>query len=882
MEEKTVFQPRPFGSVKPGTRLNGIYEIEKMLAQGGMGEVYRGFNIQTGDIVAIKMIRPEFSNNDEVMELFRREASILHNLVHEAIVRYFLFSVDPVIGRAYLAMEFVDGLSLSDRLTSGPLSMPEVTILRKRIASALETAHRLGVIHRDISSDNIILPNADVRNAKIIDFGIARSLEVGKKTIIGSGFAGKYNYVSPEQLGMAGGDVTSKSDIYSLGLVLAEAARGRALDMSGSQAEVIDKRRVVPDLSEVDSAIRPLLQAMLQPLPENRPESMAAVAEWTPQTLPPPAGRRHTVRGLTPAAPRDTAAPSSSGRTAAIVGAVVVLASLGGVAFVFKDDFLPGTRGPAAPSVASKPLLPPLPAQPPEPSGKGGPTELGKLPPLGSPNAQPATPSPAAPPQPETAQTETPQTETPKTAPESQQGSEQTQSQPRTDANPPTSPSPPQEASVPAKAVASIEEPVDTTPRAPQTALDLAGATVSAPYRAELPPFVDPGGKGLRLSADQVPDGLSFRDLGDGRGVIEGAPTRPGAANMRVVAVNRDGKSAEMTASLAIADKPQPAPPPPPPAKPAEQTAKLEAPRPSLPFAVLDPATVGKDFSADLPAFSSGSSASPMTLRADPPPPAGLAFADLGSGHSQISGKPTTAGSFAFDVVATTGAGLAGRMAVKLNVSPAKFEPSPEDLKAAAFVRDYDGGDCFLVKAAPGPGEARAYLGVGDQLTPFVRFEDAFSKAVGADPKLSLRVIVPPECAALDLLRLGDVDASGAPRVTLADSRVARNKPLTGTVANLGGRRLYLMRVDNDGKAYRIDATTQPGGDLATFSLPLPRDPGSVGPIQLVLALTSDKPIAALDTFRSGGDLKALAPAIVEQGKTAAAATGADFFMLVN
>ncbi len=422
MEEKTVFQPRPFGSVKAGTRLNGIYEIEKMLAQGGMGEVYRGFNIQTGDIVAIKMIRPEFSNNDEVMELFRREASILHNLVHEAIVRYFLFSVDPIIGRAYLAMEFVDGLSLSDRLTSGPLSMPELTILRKRIASALETAHRLGVIHRDISSDNVILPDADVRNAKIIDFGIARSTEVGKKTIIGSGFAGKYNYVSPEQLGMAGGDVTSKSDIYSLGLVLAEAARGRALDMSGSQAEVIDKRRVVPDLSDIDPALRPLLQTMLQPLPENRPENMAAVADWTPQTLPPPAGRRHTVRGLTPATPKDAAlpAPSSSGRTVAIVGVAIALVSLGGVAFVFKDDFLPGTRGPAAPGVASNPSaalppLPPLPAPPPEGTAQGG-----KLPPNGSPAPQPAAPSPASPPQPETAET----------APEPQSGTQQAPSQP--------------------------------------------------------------------------------------------------------------------------------------------------------------------------------------------------------------------------------------------------------------------------------------------------------------------------------------------------------------------------------------------------------------------------------------------------------------------
>ncbi len=714
-----------------------------------------------------------------------------------------------------------------------------------------------------------------MRNAKIIDFGIARSAEVGKKTIIGSGFAGKYNYVSPEQLGMAGGDVTSKSDIYSLGLVLAEAARGRALDMSGSQAEVIDKRRVVPDLSDIDPALRPLLQSMLQPLPENRPASMAAVAEWTPQSLPPAAGRLHTVRGLAaPAAPKDAAAASSSGRTVAIAAVAIALVSLGGVAFVFKDDFLPRTGGPAAPGLASKPSsalppLPPLPA-PADSAGAGGTAQGGKLPPLGSSGAPATAPSPAAPPGTDTAQTTTPQT-----ASQPASGPEQVASQPTAEANlpaspPPTTPSPP------------VEQP-DTSPQARQTALDLPAATVGAPYRSELPAFADPSGKGLSLSAEQVPDGLTFRDLGDGRGVIEGAPTRSGAAAMHVVAVNRDGKSAEMTASLTVADKPQSIPAPPAPAKPAE-TAKLEAPRPSLPLAVLDSATVGADYNAELPAFSGGAGASPMTLKADPPPPAGLAFADLGSGHGRISGKPATAGSFAFDVVATAAGGLAGRMAVKLNVSPAKLELSPADLKAAAFIRDYDGGDCFLVKPLPGAGgQDRAYLSVGDQLAPFVRFEDAFRKAVGADPKLSLRpiMIMPPECAALDLLRLGDVDASSAPRVTLADYRVGRNRPLTGAVANLGGRRLYLMRVDNEGKAYRIDATPKPGGDSATFSLPLPRDLGPAGPVQLVLALTSDKPIAALDTFRSG-DLKALAPALVEQAKSAAAAVGADFFMVVN
>ena len=185
------------------------------------------------------MIRPELSNNPDVFDLFRREASILHTLQHEAIVRYFVFSVDPDLRRAYLAMEFVDGPSLTTRLASGPLPLADVKILQKRIGSALDTAHRLGVVHRDISSDNVILPDNDVRSAKIIDFGIARSHRPGEGTIIGDGFAGKYNYVSPEQLGLAGGDVTLKSDIYSFGLVLVEALRGRPIDMSGSQAEVM-------------------------------------------------------------------------------------------------------------------------------------------------------------------------------------------------------------------------------------------------------------------------------------------------------------------------------------------------------------------------------------------------------------------------------------------------------------------------------------------------------------------------------------------------------------------------------------------------------------------------------------------------------------------
>jgi len=276
--ERTVFAPR--ANARIGTKLNGIYEIESLIAVGGMGEVYKGRAIQTGDAVAIKMIRPDMARDESVLTLFRREAAALHNLYNEAIVRYYVFAIDPVSETPYLAMEFVDGQPLSERIQQGPLSVEEADILRQRVGPGLHAAHRLGIIHRDISPDNIILPGGDPSRAKIIDFGIARSSILGEGTVIGSGFAGKYNYVSPEQLGLYGGEVSGRSDMYSFALVLAQALTGRAIDMGGSQVDIIDKRRRLPDLSGVDARIRPLLVRMLAPDPKDRPADMAEVAAW--------------------------------------------------------------------------------------------------------------------------------------------------------------------------------------------------------------------------------------------------------------------------------------------------------------------------------------------------------------------------------------------------------------------------------------------------------------------------------------------------------------------------------------------------------------------------------------------------------------------------
>jgi Protein kinase domain len=310
--------------LSPGTRLNGIYEIDQPIGLGGMGEIYKGHLVETGDPVAIKMMLPELAENEAAFTLFRKEASALHHIQNDAVVRYYVFTVEPVLRRPYLAMEYVDGRTLSNILhDDGALPFEAVRSLMQRLASGLQAAHQHGIIHRDISPDNIIIPSNDVAQAKIIDFGIARSNQHG--TVIGSGFAGKFNYVSPEQLGLFGGNVTAKSDIYSLGLLLVEALTGQPINMGGSHVEVVEKRRKVPALGAIDMRIRPILERMLQPDPDQRPASMAAVAAWS---LGSPASGGHKSDG---SVPNGKGRAARILRRAALLLLLIALAGAGGV-----------------------------------------------------------------------------------------------------------------------------------------------------------------------------------------------------------------------------------------------------------------------------------------------------------------------------------------------------------------------------------------------------------------------------------------------------------------------------------------------------------------------------------------------------------------------
>lgn len=367
------------GTIPKGFQLNGIYEIDEPLASGGMGEVYRAHAIETGDPVAIKLIRADLAEDEAVLTLFRREASALHAIYHEAIVRYYVFSIDPVLRRPYLAMEFVVGEPLSDVLKAGRLSLSDVMALKRRIGSGLFAAHEAGIVHRDVAPDNILVSGRNFAKARIIDFGIARTSRPGESTVIGSGFAGKYNYVSPEQLGLFNGEVSARSDIYSFGLVLAYACLGQRLDMGGSQLEVIEKRRHVPDLSGVYPEIRPLLTLMLQPDPGLRPASMREVADWTPD-LASPAGERTILAPVTakssataparplPAEARPEAAAASDrgsrGRRFALGAAALAVALVAGVGlyYALKEPSRPvrPSQEETAPGQTPPAPLPPL------------------------------------------------------------------------------------------------------------------------------------------------------------------------------------------------------------------------------------------------------------------------------------------------------------------------------------------------------------------------------------------------------------------------------------------------------------------------------------------------------------------------------------------
>ncbi|MFT6775170.1 MAG: hypothetical protein ACJA1L_002889 [Paracoccaceae bacterium] len=264
------------GTLKPGDTLNSTYRIEALVGLGGTGEVYRATNVAQGSEVAVKVLRREFAADERFVQFLQREASVLDSIVDDAVVRYYgLQKTNDFGGLVFLVTEFIRGPSLAHQMESGPVPAADLVHVARRAALGLKAAHGRGAYHRDISPDNILLRDGDASRAVLIDFGIAKDVESGGKTVAQGGFLGKYEYAAIDQIH---GQVDARSDVYSLGMTLLAAFHGRHPRFDSYDA-MLDSKSQVPPLDKVPEPLRTLIEKMVQPRPKDRYQSAEEILE---------------------------------------------------------------------------------------------------------------------------------------------------------------------------------------------------------------------------------------------------------------------------------------------------------------------------------------------------------------------------------------------------------------------------------------------------------------------------------------------------------------------------------------------------------------------------------------------------------------------------
>ncbi len=253
--------------------LNSRYELEQKLGEGGMARVYRGRDLRLNRPVAIKVLHSHYASDTGFLQRFHHEAQAVANLRHSNIVDVYDVGQDGDIH--YIVMEYVPGSDLKALiLREAPLAVDRAVAIAEAVANGLEAAHRLGMIHRDIKPQNIIV--SDNGAVKITDFGIAKSKMSTAMTETGVTF-GTADYISPEQA--RGQQATPQSDIYALGITLYEMLTGR-LPFTGDNAIAVAMQHVStepPPPRMYNARIPPQLEAIvlraLSKDPADRPAS---------------------------------------------------------------------------------------------------------------------------------------------------------------------------------------------------------------------------------------------------------------------------------------------------------------------------------------------------------------------------------------------------------------------------------------------------------------------------------------------------------------------------------------------------------------------------------------------------------------------------------
>lgn len=238
-----------------GKRISGRYKVLERVGGGGMANVYRALDIILDREVAVKILQPQFSDDEQFIRRFRREAQAATSLAHPNIVT--IYDVGEEGNTYYIVMEYIEGQTLKERIQEqGALPVQEALNYMEQMLSALAHAHANHLIHRDIKPHNILIRHDGV--VKITDFGIARAISAATITHTNS-IMGSVHYLSPEQA--RGGHVTYKSDIYSLGIVLYEMITGD-LPFSGDTAVSIAIKHLQNEVPSAKEKIPNLPQSV--------------------------------------------------------------------------------------------------------------------------------------------------------------------------------------------------------------------------------------------------------------------------------------------------------------------------------------------------------------------------------------------------------------------------------------------------------------------------------------------------------------------------------------------------------------------------------------------------------------------------------------------
>ena len=320
-------------SIGPGTSL-GAYEITALLGAGGMGEVYRAHDTELGRDVAIKVLPPAFTGDSDRLSRFEREARVLAALNHPHIGA--IYGVERTADGRALVLELVEGETLADRISRGPLPVHDAIRVASQIAAALDAAHRKGIVHRDLKPANIKF--AADGTVKVLDFGLAKIAEAPvfddsqSPTVTASGtlqgiVLGTAGYMSPEQA--RGQAVDARTDLWAFGCVLYEMLTGRRAfsgqTVSDTMARILERE---PDWTAIPRAtpttVRELVRRCLKKDPFERPADISMVREVLDRAR---VASRHPARF----------------RTAALVGAAAVVALSVAVFAWFRSDRLAPT-----------------------------------------------------------------------------------------------------------------------------------------------------------------------------------------------------------------------------------------------------------------------------------------------------------------------------------------------------------------------------------------------------------------------------------------------------------------------------------------------------------------------------------------------------------